>query len=533
MNQNRNQIVSLIFVNSGTYNPMVNRPYETTADPQSLLKLYEVSDGGKLLNETTMGRVARNILKPNAKHAGFANIVNGWNEKRLMFLMEIHTDDMGIRRRHFISGYTDHPGYTVIFGNRTAYDPNMNLYINNHITCADTVNTSSIGNVGGMRLLSANRILHGQTTPQFTPNYGGMVIGNVPMRPRDVMSRVDQLYLSQVNNNATVLGTDEVFTSVKSSSIANDKPSAYLSKTLTAIRDAQAQANPDEDTVSSIMANAKTSVAESEVVTDPLFYQFRNYANSFFNTRSIAFRELVAMQPNLDDLIQHFGHTQAQRKVDSPLGVSTAPHSAGSTQSWEGGQQTTIAATIINQSTPALMSECLMMGVGISVSNCVHIPGAMRVDTPNGPFSVIINKALAFGGLDLVSTGLLTSFAKRFVNEIAYDVSHHGGIGVTIHATMSLGITENNIQIQMDGQNWETYNAPAFCDSMFSPVMANSMSSLDVLARDFSAMSDAITTQFNPLTYGFQSAPQPQRINDSLNQSMGTNNVSTSTKFVI
>lgn len=527
MHELRNRITKLMFVTTGSYNPMVSRPYTTSATEYNLLKLAENTEQGKTLNETTVAGVCNQILKPAVRHEGLIQIPNGWNEKRLMFMMEVITDQMGAQRKHWISGYTDAPLFHVINGNQTVYAHDMQLFVNNVITVQNTAQQLvGIGNHMAPRLQSADRVIRGSTNLQFSPNFGGQLQGDIPLRPTDVFNRMDMKHIGAMNNNAFATSTEEMFNGIKMSRIANDKPSNYLANTLTAFNNAMDSSDREQDTLSDVMRTAKTSVRESEVKSDPLFYQLGSFAPLFFTQGMFTYGQLLQMQPDLANIEEHYESYPARKTTNNQtlmgLGnIDYGTHGAGMTQSWEGGQQETMAATIISQSVPALLSECLIMSISLSVTNHGRIMGAQEVMTPKGVFYVLTSSAQGFGDFDLIGSGMYQKFINKFINEVIYDVTMQNGISINLHGEFTVGVSETRMQLQLDGRNPEMYNAPSFTDSLFSPVVGKSLMTLDTLAKDFTAMQDVLSTNFSPVSYNAQHAvAQPIRFDQQLINTM-------------
>lgn len=176
-------IEKLIMVQTGTYNDIVRRPFNTNVDNETLTQFQEATLGGSNVSVGAISGVAGAILRPSAQPEGYVYIDNGWEEPRLRFIMEVsHGVRMGCKQSQILTGYTDYVGVTPN-GN---VDPNMRLYFNNSINLREVGIDAPTGRQSQTRVTDSSHIL----MQPYSANDAWH--GNTPltMRPQDLFSQM-------------------------------------------------------------------------------------------------------------------------------------------------------------------------------------------------------------------------------------------------------------------------------------------------------------------------------------------------------
>ena len=114
MYQNNMTIERLMFFEVGSYHALALRPYQTHTDPQSLNIFNDVTLGGTNLNPNAIAQGCDGLVRPAAQHAGMVNIAGGWDQNRMVFLMNVSIEKMGVKIYQVLSGYTDYMGLSQI-----------------------------------------------------------------------------------------------------------------------------------------------------------------------------------------------------------------------------------------------------------------------------------------------------------------------------------------------------------------------------------------------------------------------------------
>jgi hypothetical protein len=490
---------SIQFVVSGTYNNMVSRPYETNVDPRTFGAFVDQTRQGTLLSTQALAGIAGQIIKPVAMHQGIIAIPNGWQTRRLMFLMTLEIENMGASVTNYISGFTDHGDYVNRDGN-IILDPNMRLYINNVITVRNNARVvAGLGNTNIPMLADAAHFVRGNTSSSFD---GGSFQhrGQISMRPEDLVGRIDEMHISKANDGMAVFGSNASFaTGARRSRLNNSNPAAYLSKTLTAISDSYKNHDYRSDHTE-VMESARTNLSDGSIQGDPFFFQLNKHAENFLQNGSFTWSELMYLQPDIDARAKVW-EPRAFEQRNQGMGMSTQH---GTTADWTGGTRESISAEILRHSVPALMAEFLLTGVGLSIrtGSMVPLPGALRVVSGITPYDVLITKYMAYGGERTDMSGMIPRFVERLVKEIVTDITANNLMEIELHGEFSLGITENKLNLRIGDGVLTPYADASFTSSLSLPIIATSMASLDQLASDINHLSGQISTTSQVQTMG-------------------------------
>ena len=125
-------IAKLILSETGTFNPMYSRPYQTYIDSAMMDNITRRVDeaGDSTITGNLLSGIAGTIVKPCATPQGQIPIPYGWSERRIRFLLEVHiTTPTGSQMVYYFQGYTSHLGV----GQNGSEDPTMEFIINSFI----------------------------------------------------------------------------------------------------------------------------------------------------------------------------------------------------------------------------------------------------------------------------------------------------------------------------------------------------------------------------------------------------------------
>ena len=479
-------ITRLLFVETGTYNDMALRPYNTHVTGDVVSAMQEATQGGHHIQPSNLAGVAESVMRPATQAQGMVDIAHGWAEPRLRFVMEItYPGFAGGEEVQYLTGYTDHVGVSALNG--TAHlDPRMRLYINNSIRTRRVVEMTPLGRVARQTVSDASHVLFGQ----YSPGFGNMHAVTHVMRPEDVFKSIEGTPYRA--SGAEMFDTRTTFAEgIKKSRRSNGVATDYLSRVMTAHRNAVEGSDHSED-LSKIMGSAQGLVRESLVSQDAALQQFQRHAD-FSESNSITYGELQVLCPHLD----HVTH------VTRPGGVyQTAQtgqvHQRGLSEHWNGTNNETIMATILSQSVPGILMDLMLTKVGIHATN----------QTLDGSYHVQITDARGFAeGLDL--TPYLQRFRERLTHEILIGLTQNNLIDIQIQGVFDL-LGESNIQISVAGGPFVPFCAPSFADALWAPVLTNNAQTLQVLAHDINSLAENLSVDFSPANAPYPSLNHPE-----------------------
>ncbi len=445
-------IAELLMVQTGTYNDQVLRPYTANADPRRVMQLHETTFGGRQFNVNALAGIAGQILVPATNHQGIIPIANGWNESRFRFLMRVECGGpFGDDTIYIITGYTDHADTSF----SRLLDPNMSFFINNIIALTVAIEQTSMGPIERLRLANASHVL----SDQFNNNLHSM-------RPEDVFSTLSaSMYTSKEDYRTNFrMGS-------KLSKRNNGSAPSYLGKALDAHRQAMSQSESYDD-LTAIMSNASGFVKDSTPSDiSPLF--ILSQKTGWRQNNAVTFTELERLSPNLHDVT----HVQLAAQLPQP-----APHS-GQSEHFSGLNGETIAVTMLSQSIPSLMMDCILTHVWFNVTN----------DTLGGNYEFNFGDAGGFSDMDI--SPFLQSFQDRFLAEIFNDITRSNNIVISLQVRIDIR-GDSFFEINFDNQGFVEYIIPTFSDALMTPVMTTTTEDLAGLSNTISHLADQLSYSY-------------------------------------
>lgn len=468
-------VAHLILIRTGTYNDMAIRPYQANTTPESTMQLMESTAGGKRVQASNLAGIAGQIIRPSSEARGQVDIVGGWSNPRMRFMMEVHHQTMqGDTQIQYLTGYTDYDGVT----NSGAVDQNMRFFVNNSITTRKLRVNTPYGVNTQLAVADAAQVLYGNPTR----NYMTLESSMHTMRPEDIFGQIGNMHDEGTFGGAPVYDMRTPFTSgpLKKSSRSNGSSSQYLSKVLQTYKSTIATADHTSDF--SALANTMAgTVREPGISTDPFLGTLSRMGTSLVNEGSFTYGELCKICPETD----------ARTDVITPSNAQAATmHQRGMSDNWTASTHEALLSTILTHAVPSIMIDLMLTVVSFKVTN----------RTVGGqPFLQLVNYESFTQGVDL--TAFLENFQQRFLAEVFRDITRDGQIDMEITGTFDL-LGESVIDISYMGNPVTRYVAPSFCDSLMAPVVAYDAENVRMLATDVDTIANAISMDYSPLNDG-------------------------------
>jgi hypothetical protein len=452
----------IIFRETGEYNDIALRPYQTDFDRNKVDLLAESTDGGRQLASNNLTGIATGMMRPGSRSEGVAQIASGWGERRLMFMMEVEIrKDSKSMISKVITGYTDHIGATSMGSRGVALDPKMCLYFNNTFNLRNLLSVDNFGTTWKGSISDASQILTRTVQSDLSRSDGA---GTLTMRPEDVITR------QNVSDEFVEFAGREGFSDfragfdrrpLKLSSYKNTQSASFLSKTLTALRDAD-----DDDYLGvnnkEILSAARGAVREQIITSDKVFEELAS-DTSIMQDGYVTWGELMSMNQDIDDMAEVFMNDR-----------SFVSHRRGDSENWGGSDNETLAATIVANSLPAYMIESMYSKIEFTCTN----------DTRGGFFETVIGKLQPF----VKETNIRENYnhiISRIENDLMREILFNQNMIVFLRVSYSM-YGDTVIDIAFDNNPEARFVYPTFCDSVASPIITNNRETLDVLSHDIS-----------------------------------------------
>jgi hypothetical protein len=473
----------MLMFETARYDDVFLRPYESHFDQRISNMLIESTNGAKNVNPTTLAMAAGAFLKPSAVSTGTANLANGFGEKRFSFMMELRRDNVGHLgggMRYILTGYTNHLGVSALSGHMNL-DPNMLFYINNIFELRDTYIPTPHGNEHQVNVASSRHVLHNQGAADYTSMQS--MTPQYTLRPEDIMSELE--YSDTVFSQADTINGTSVLSGPRLSDRRNESRPTYLTNTIKSFQDAQMDSDAydggaseyDQLNTSQVWSHTRDKLRDAPVSANS-FMSLLMASTSYKQTGFVSYSELCHLLPGMD---------QVAEVVMSSAHAKTMEYQPGQGENWNSMSQETLASTIIQQMTPAIMSDCLLTKVGfIATNDTIGSVDDVRVYAANG-FTE---------GLDY--SRYISHFIERLKREVLQDISHFNAVRYSVEVHIDM-LNESYYKVSLDGGPFVWHTAPTFCDGLYAPVVSGSHDSLENMASDVSTMLHNISGELTQM----------------------------------
>lgn len=461
------RVLKMTFVETDGAVDGVIRTYDTDIKERTVDDILDATDGGQRMSPLRLASVARGIISPTGASID-SHIDNGWEERRLMFAMVVEIGGGSISKEYeYIVGYTDHKGYSRLDGRNTSFDPKMKLYFNSITRVKMTESEYRNRTVWQPRIGAHDQVLlrDSVTGPDRRRGPTPSLLRPIDMFKRSDTSNHFASYLNQRDNRATNL-TGSFNSRLASNSRLNNSPTPYLERLMKAA--VSAASNPSgaylgDNTEEDIIATAvdSPSINENILEADPYLEEVKR-ASNILSSGYMTWEELIDFNPELEKGDQLILHPLSNRKELPNLSAAI---------SWRSDEPEAIAATIIAQSLPALMIQSMYSRIDHLILNSAARYAEDKVLFANAwPF---------LPGLDVRSSQ--PYFEKMMEDVVLRDVTKDGLFD--IYAKINANIDQDiEIWISMDGGEEMYFVFPAYADSLMSPVISDSMDTIETLS---------------------------------------------------
>lgn len=437
-------IVRLMLLESGTYNPIFNRPYQSHIDQNTLNEIYNRVDQNGLnrLSGASFAGIASGILVPSATPQTLVPICQGWNERRIRFLMEVHVKTTrGSEFIYYFQGYTSHLGVS----DSGAVDPSMRFHINS----MTRVNRATVQTPFGAQyrdvVTASSQLIDGQTLRQLvpTPSYA--------MRPMDVFSGIQSNYLTSANAHNMNASIHDTRVTVNNESLgsnrSNNISTNYLAKVVDTYNAAKQQLDFGQGERD--LTSKSFDMSRENMPSENEFMRAMANIQGVLSSSSFTHTDLCKLDPNSVNVTSYvkLGHTQR-----------AALHQAGQTEHWSGSNRETQVASILSNAIPAIMMDALVSKLHFRSTN----------HDATGTVNTVIINAMSLTNMD-VSSGL-EMFKRRLETEVLYDITYGNSELYTLEMNVDL-FGETWITVSIANGPAITYVTPSFCDGLLAPII--------------------------------------------------------------
>jgi len=472
-------IEDLIYIPTGEYMPVFNRPYTVNVTKSAIDtvvdRMYDTK-AGKVTPNIVNG-VANEIIQPSS--VGFQTSINSdWlSTKKFIFMMKVRTTDMtGVEITSYIQGYTDYNGITSS-GN---IDGQLNHYINNVIETTTMIINTPLGTIRKEKLYKIyNLFFNNGVNEVFT------------QRPTDILENIGLMNYTAMMGDSTDLNSylstafmNSFDKKSISSSIDNNITTSYLSNILTAgmLDNKNKEIHVNSYSIADASAsNISVNIPEPSI-NDNRFLKYLSRSGGYNSVVSSVFnfQQLLNIDPTIYGRFKLLNITK-----DYVNPVIQATPEVG--DYWHGQDPVTIKAYSLIENSVSLALKYGFNKIYFTASNMTN---------PSGMAEVFITNFNSFINLEEQDFNyILEIFKSKFINDIFLNESNSGTVSLHLEVYVDLlGTTKINLSYAGYPSNW--YTIPTFANSLFSPVVTVDKNAVDYMSFQLNNVISTLSTEF-------------------------------------
>ena len=458
------RVVRLQIQETGTYNQQVSRPYVADIDHHTLNavsdRVNQAIEKAENITPLTLQGLGNAIVQPSPDSLGVIQIVNGWDTQRLRFILEVECEYVsGGRSRFYYTGYTSHVGITHM---NQGLDPKMEFVINSVVRTRLTNSYSPAGQIVSENMVASKHVI-------CDPNWLGAISPQQTymMRPEDIINYKSVSHILPGLGANTVDARHLVQSNAATSSTNNGLAHNYAASIINShVKSFTAAGNSATD--AQVLGEARKLVPES--MENPLLTALATIRGSGVMSNIFTIGELINIDPNTDNVT-----------IFTPLEAADLQrvHQTGQTENWDGSDQHTVAATVLAQSVPSIMSGLMIRAISFTSTN----------SNITGQIHTTVNNSVDFDRQNVAAR--VQAFIMRLETEVLYDMCFGNGIQYFVDVYADL-LGDIRITIGLDGKHPQPYAYPLFCNAMLAPVLTNQLTVATNTSENFSHLMDHV-----------------------------------------
>lgn len=474
------KITKMLMLEVGTYNDVHQRSYSAHVDGVSLQALSETTDGGRNLTPGALSSVGAEIMRVSSTAGPVAEILNGFDQNRLCFMMEVEFPGTGgIVQVEWLMGYTNHVGINDMYGTDTiTFDPNMQLTFNNVVRGRRVATSRAFGTRMRTAVKDSFQLINGTYRPQITNVHSAPHL----LRPQDVFTNLS------MDQARTILGDDDVVDlrpthgpeRLAVNNRQNSVPGSYLSRLLNVWK---FESESEEVDPSSLHSQMAAKVAEPTISSIRSMQQLA-VISDLRRGGTVRWQDLVEA-----DEVGGLEDRTVVTLARSPMSRAALSR-RGEGEYWHGNSNTTVIASAFVQAVPGIMMGLMLTHMNFSVTN----------RTLTGEWLVTVEDFETFN--DAEDDQQIQAFLYKLQTELMPGLSRGGAHEITLHATFSVD-AETRLEISVDDSPMTPYIVPTFCDGLTAAVRAPDRGTLDRFATSVGNIMTGLQQDFSVNDSGY------------------------------
>lgn len=445
----------------GTYNQQFMRPYKMDTSNGRANRLLERVERASVVDGNLIAGVSGDIISQSHVAVDEIEIVGGWKERRLAFIMEVVQENTsGSQTVLMLQGYSDRADFSL----QGSLSPDTLFVINSYVL----LNRSYDVRTGRHRdiVTEAANVVNGRYVTTYK-NEDQLY----SMRPEDLVIGMESM---QLNDTYTNYGAGASFEDTRigigSKSILsrrrNNMPSTYLANTINSYRNASSLG--DFGLREKDLLGQTANLLQEPTPGDLHFLRALSNIQRYPGTTSFRMSDIT-------DIDKELRSPAVAKRVIKLVALGQVErsrlHHHGQTAEWEDAKLPQWAATVLSNSVAAIMIDLYITQIELVCTND-HIGGRVDIRVPT---------ARSLMALDLGEQ--VEMLKSRLEFEVLKDVSNNNQ--ETYYISMSVDLFgETRISINIAGSGTIDFCVPSFSDSVLSPGITNSRRYFDETASD-------------------------------------------------
>lgn len=422
-NSNRKlKITSLALAERAGYDTQYRRQYFTRATGESIEPPFDGLIGYSAAAQETLP------------------IPNGWDAKRLVFMMEGECAQLvGGKLTFTVQGYTSHVGCTKDGG----FDPDMEFIVNSVTLHRHSLERSPTGEHLFVMPVGSSQIL---VDPVYSGRYADKG-QKTKVRPEDVFAsmKLSHLMPLDVLDMRTVLDNRPI--------CANRRhliPAHYLNDILVGYKRAQMEQSFGIMREEDILETARGYVQEDIASHHPFLRAMSNVRDGFMSN-TFNWRDLMTLDADVADV------TTIQ------MGAEERREYVG----WAGQDVDTLMAWTAAQTVRSVMDTLGVQQVRFSATNMLTKEAQVR--NPDKRWDIEVGNIVSgdYGDVKLL---LIESFASRLRQYVLPTISMRDQLAYRLRVDSNI-LGDTVVELALDGREHLRFCVPAFADSLYTPLV--------------------------------------------------------------
>lgn len=481
-------VTRLVFKEESNYGDMYRRPFKVGAVNGVAETIANIVSRTTKPHPVLYAKVGHELLVPSDRGQR-AEIVNGWDARRLRFMMYVEATRQNSTQFFTFTGFTDRDGTAPLMRNglliagssEITMDDDMILYVTNVFQTRSRPRNMAGGYESGYSnpgWVHRSQLLSGDHTDSFDRN------NFYSMLPHQIAAAIDgDTWASNPDPSASRREADHYDDrryNITSRPVLGDRtlsnPARYVSDLVSTLGILASDRDSEDGQIYS-QAWAKGAQDSASVRNNPFLAAIGRVAGgSPFSGGSFTYADLLEVDPGVDEI---FEKVQCDTIRDPSRAMASDYLNGSNTEGWGPSGIEQIAATSILSGVTGIMMEFGADYMVFKADNC----------SPGGEMLVHPIRCLGMGGP--LPKDFVFQLCGRLEQEVFVPVTH--GNEVPFEGDFEIEINgKSTLDFSFDDRNKTPFVSANFADSLFSPFVTNNEADIRTMARGVRDVFDEV-----------------------------------------